>query len=183
MSVVIPSSPCMLTPHHASRRWKTWEVNVKGTYLPTYHALSIHMRDPAKTLTIINTTSIGSLHTMPGFSSYQPSKSAVNRFTEFIDAEYRGDNVRAFTFHPGGVMTELSSNMPKETHGWLTDSSELAAGFTVWLTAERNAPTTDFWRGRYLSANWDVNELAAIQVKPETSRWGEAAWGMMRPSW
>jgi NAD(P)-dependent dehydrogenase (short-subunit alcohol dehydrogenase family) len=34
-------------------------------------------------------------------SSYQSSKSAVNRFTEFIHFEYEDEGVRTFAFHPG----------------------------------------------------------------------------------
>jgi NAD(P)-dependent dehydrogenase (short-subunit alcohol dehydrogenase family) len=34
-------------------------------------------------------------------SAYQPTKSAVNRFAEFINAEYADSGVRGFAYHPG----------------------------------------------------------------------------------
>ena len=36
-----------------------------------------------------------------GFSAYQSSKTAVNRFAEFLNAEYGAKGVRAFAYHPG----------------------------------------------------------------------------------
>ena len=41
----------------------------------------------------------------------------------------------------------------------LPDSPDLAGGFVVWLVKEKR-----LWlSGRYLSANWDVDELCAKQ--------------------
>jgi NAD(P)-dependent dehydrogenase (short-subunit alcohol dehydrogenase family) len=39
--------------------------------------------------------------TSAGMSGYQCTKSAVNRFAEFVDAEYKATGVRAFAYHPG----------------------------------------------------------------------------------
>jgi NAD(P)-dependent dehydrogenase (short-subunit alcohol dehydrogenase family) len=82
--------------------WKTWEVNVKGTYLTTHNALKAKLVSPRKEpLTIINVSSSAALMVKPGFSAYQCSKSAQTRFTEFIHAEYAHHNVRTFCFQPG----------------------------------------------------------------------------------
>jgi len=69
--------------------WRTYDVNVKvqyltkygaylkGTYLPT----RIFLTQPSLNgKTIINTSSIGSLFLAPGLSSYQSSKTAINRY-------------------------------------------------------------------------------------------------------
>ena len=132
-----------------SEWWYTWEVNVKGTYLTTKYFLKNYQGLG----TIINTSSIGSIITSPGFSAYQPTKTAVNRITDFIHQEY--PNVRVFAYHPGGVQTELAKQLPANMLHMLTDTPELAAGYCVWLTTNQ----ADFLRGRYSACSWDVNEL------------------------
>jgi len=129
--------------------WHTWEVNIKGTYLFTTYFL----KNYRGTGTIINTSSIGSILTSPGFSAYQPGKTAINRITDFIHMEY--PNVRAFAYHPGGVKTELAEQLPDNMVNMLVDTPELAAGYCVWLTTEQ----ANFLRGRYSDCTWDVSEL------------------------
>ncbi|KZP16605.1 NAD(P)-binding protein [Athelia psychrophila] len=121
--------------------------------------------------TIIITSSIGAALTFPGCSAYQPSKTLINRFCEFLDAEYGAassfgaDGLRTFCFHPGGIPTDLAQNMPKFIlDHWRDnghDSPDLSGGFTAWLLT----PEADFLRGRYASATWDVDSL--LQKKQE----------------
>lgn len=129
--------------------WYTWEVNIKGTYLPTTYFLKKY----GCTGTIINTSSMGSIGTSAGFSAYRSGKTAINRITDFIHTEY--PNVRAFAYHPGGVKTDLAKKTPENFHKYLIDAPELAAGYCVWLTTEQ----ADFLRGRYSDCTWDVDEL------------------------
>ncbi|KAL8284148.1 hypothetical protein RQP46_004897 [Phenoliferia psychrophenolica] len=136
--------------------WSTYEVNIKGTYLPTRELLK-QLEGTTRIATIINTSSVGSTFTVPGFSAYMPTKSAINRLTEFIHYEYP-NNVRAFAIHPGGVMTTLSKAMPEGMHFMLSDSVDLSGAYCLWLSTQ---PEADFLRGRYTSCNWDVNELVA----------------------
>ena len=65
---------------------------------------------------IVNLSSIGAHNVRPGMSGYQTTKMAIVRFSEFINAEYGDQGVLAFSVHPGGVMTELAVNMPKQMH-------------------------------------------------------------------
>lgn len=95
--------------------WKTWTVNMRGPYLMTRAMLPIMLKGGDKQ--IVNLSSIGAHIKQPGASGYQTSKFALCRFTEFIMAEYGEQGVVAFAVHPGGVMTELASNMPKNLHG------------------------------------------------------------------
>jgi NAD(P)-dependent dehydrogenase (short-subunit alcohol dehydrogenase family) len=87
----------------ANNWWRTYEVNMRGTFLPTRAALQLALKKPERpvNLTIINTSSLAAASTMPGFSGYSSGKTAVNRFTEFIHFEYEEEGVRAFTYHPG----------------------------------------------------------------------------------
>lgn len=91
--------------------WRTWEINLKGTYLPTHYALKAA---GARALTVICVSSIGSVMAMPGMGAYQGGKTAVNRFVEFVHAEYAAQGVRAFSIHPGNVITKLTDAVPPE---------------------------------------------------------------------
>lgn len=55
------------------------------------------------------------------------------------------------------MATDLGRNMPEAMHAYLTDTPDLAACFAVWLSSGE----ADWATGRYLSATWDVTELAA----------------------
>jgi NAD(P)-dependent dehydrogenase (short-subunit alcohol dehydrogenase family) len=135
--------------------WKTWEINVKGTYLVTRAFLPLIQQSEVKT--IVNVSSVGAHVTFFGASAYQASKLAVIRFTEFIAAEYGEKGVVSFVLHPGGVPTELATNMPDHMHKVLVDKPELAADTVAWLTQEQQ----QWLNGRYLSVTWDMPELFA----------------------
>lgn len=135
--------------------WSTWEVNVKGTYLMTRAFLPLLLKGGEKT--IINVNSVGAHLTRPGASAYQTGKLAICRLTEFTTAEYSDQGVVVFALHPGAVDTELIRNLPPRYHTNLVDTPELAADTMVWLTKEKQT----WLNGRYVSANWDVQELMA----------------------
>lgn len=120
-----------------------------------------------KNVSIITTSSVGAFLCVPGFSSYMPSKTWANRFTQFLDVEYGtlssfgNEGLRALCFHPGSIPTNLTQNLPKKLlDSWRKDGHEtpdLGGGFTAWLLT----PEADFLRGRYVDARWDVDELLA----------------------
>lgn len=133
--------------------WRSWEVNVKGVYLVTRAFLPLLLQGSQKT--IINVSSTGALMTSRGASAYQTNKFAVLRFTEFLAVEYGDQGIVAIAIHPGGVLTELARNLPKDYYGYLVDTPELAADSIAWLTQHR-----PLWlSGRYVSVNWDLPEL------------------------
>jgi NAD(P)-dependent dehydrogenase (short-subunit alcohol dehydrogenase family) len=148
--------------------WHNWEVNVKGTYNVIRFTLS-HLMNSAKTRAaegrsgghLILLSSIGAQFVMPGASDYQTSKHAINRLCEFVQNDHDDDGIKCFAIHPGGVATDLGRNMPEHMHEYLVDSPDLAACFAVWL----GSGAADWAKGRYLSANWDVVELVALEDK------------------
>jgi NAD(P)-dependent dehydrogenase (short-subunit alcohol dehydrogenase family) len=148
--------------------WRTWEVNLKGTYYVIRHALR-HLIDSAKRHSasgrsggyLILISSVGAQLLTPGASDYQTSKHAINRLSEFVNVDHGEEGVKCFAIHPGGVPTALAKNMPDEMHGYLIDSPDLAAGFIVWLCSGR----ADWAKGRYLSSNWDVSELSQLKER------------------
>jgi NAD(P)-dependent dehydrogenase (short-subunit alcohol dehydrogenase family) len=164
------------------------QVNVKGTYVPTREAIRRALalngkpnlvRSYATTYvqalttliiveqTIINTSSLVSAMTVLGRSSYQSSKTATNCFTEFVHFEYEAEGIRTFAYHPGAIITALSplEEIPPQLRHYFIDTTELAAGFTLWLTT--SGERVDFLRGKFVSANWDVEELLAMKDEIE----------------
>lgn len=133
--------------------WSVWEANMKGVYLLTHELLPAILKSDLKW--IINVSSAGALLTVPGASSYQVSKFAVLRFTEFLAVEYGAEGLTAIAVHPGSVRTELALGMPEWMHARLNDTPELGADTFVWLT-QKGRP---WLGGRYLSVSWDMPEL------------------------
>lgn len=148
--------------------WRNWQVNVQGAYHVLRFTLP-HLIDSAAAHAargrsgghLILMSSIGAQLVMPGASDYQTSKHAINRLCEFVQSDHEEDGIKCFALHPGGVPTELGHAMPAQLHEYVTDAPELAACFAVWLCSGQ----ADWARGRYLSATWDVAELAALKDK------------------
>jgi len=113
--------------------------------------------------TIVNNSSIAAGGSLKGISAYNVSKSAVNRITELVELEHGDEGFRCFCYHPGGIRTAVSvrENSPVEISRGLVDNpalsamAALSAMTAVYLASERS----DYLRGRYISANWDMQEL------------------------
>ncbi|RAH71071.1 SDR family oxidoreductase [Aspergillus aculeatinus CBS 121060] len=146
-----------LTDSEPSEWWRTWEVNIKGTYLAAHFFVPLLLRSPTKT--VINISSGGAHVMFPGASAYQTTKFALCRLTEFMDTEYRRQGLIAIALHPGAVKTELAMHMPPERQSVLTDTPELAADTLVWLARERR----EWLAGRFASVSWDMEELEQKQ--------------------
>ncbi|WP_437962804.1 SDR family oxidoreductase (plasmid) [Sorangium sp. So ce119] len=146
--------------------WKTWEVNLKGTYYVIRFAIPYLIESTKKHFAtgstgghLILVSSIGAQLVTPSASDYQTSKHAINRLCEFVNVDHGEEGVKCFAIHPGGVSTGLAKNMPKEIHAGLIDEPDLPAGFAVWLCSGK----ADWAKGRYLSCNWDVDELTQLK--------------------
>ena len=148
--------------------WRNWEVNMQGSYHVVRFTLPYLMESAKKRETegrsgghLILLSSIGAQFVMPGASDYQTSKHAINRLCEFVQSDHEEDGIKCFAIHPGGVATEIGHSMPEHMHEYLVDDPNLAASFAVWLCSGE----ADWAKGRYLSANWDVGELTALQTE------------------
>jgi NAD(P)-dependent dehydrogenase (short-subunit alcohol dehydrogenase family) len=145
--------------------WQSWEVNVRGAYHVIRFTIPYLIGSAKKRAEegrsgghLILLSSVGAQLLMPGASDYQTSKHAINRLCEFVQVDHGDEGIKCFALHPGGVSTELGRNMPQALHAYLVDEPALPAAFAVWLCSGK----ADWAKGRYLSANWDVNELTAI---------------------
>ncbi|CAO2658161.1 Nn.00g074210.m01.CDS01 [Neocucurbitaria sp. VM-36] len=113
-----------------------------------------------------------------GFATYNVAKMATARFYTSLAIEH--PELFIFSVQPGAVDTEMSrragykEKKEGEEHEWngegadalLTyDDVSLPASFFVWLAS----PEARFLKGKYLWANWDVDELKARAKEIESS--------------
>ena len=59
------------------------------------------------------------------------------------------------------MVTDLALGLPEALHYTLEDQPALAGDGAVWLTAERR----EWLAGRYISVNWDAQELLRKREK------------------
>lgn len=137
--------------------WRTYEVNVKGPYLVFRAFYPLLLKSSLKIL--INVVSVGAFIMLPQSAAYGSSKLATVRITEQINQDNGEgkDGILAIAVHPGGVMTDMGKVLPEHLYSLLPDTPELSGDILAWLGAERR----EWLGGRYVSANWDMEELSA----------------------
>lgn len=137
---------------------KTMAVNFVGKIAIIQALLPLLLKSEKGAKTIVNVTSAMSHFASMGAIGYNISELAINRATEAVAETYGGDGVLAYAVHPGIVATMPPPiGMAPEARSWAVDDEALCGAFLLWLVKERR----DWLSGRYLSANWDVEELQA----------------------
>ncbi|KAL4875114.1 hypothetical protein BJY04DRAFT_167529 [Aspergillus karnatakaensis] len=132
--------------------WKTQEVNIKGTFVVSKAFLSKIGGSPSAPTTILNLTSGAALGLPPGMSSYSIAKLAVTKFTAYLQSEHPA--ITSVSLDPGVVATDMGNAVPFLAP-FIGDTPELVGGTAVWLASGDKS----FLSGRYLSVNWNVDEL------------------------
>ena len=89
---------------------RVMDVNLKGTYLVTWHA--VRTMEQSGGGSIINIASINGLVGYPiglggGFDAYVPSKGGVVQFTKNLAIDYGKKNIRVNCICPGHIDTNL----------------------------------------------------------------------------
>ncbi|KAK1975324.1 short-chain dehydrogenase [Colletotrichum cereale] len=159
---------------------KTWDVNYWGTYRVTKAFLPLMLKGGDKT--VVNLSSVAAHFMGHGGGAYHVSKFALTRFTEFVHDEYADQvssssqprptrseraivhccqGVLAFSIHPGGVPTDMSSNLPESLQFRMRDTPELAAHSVTFLTSKKR----DWLGGRWISCMWDMPTLVTMEKK------------------
>lgn len=150
--------------------WNVIETNTKGVFLAIHYFLKIAARNAA----VININSLlGHMYAnsvLGTISSYPVSKAATAKLCEYVQLEH--PDLRVFNIQPGAIYTDLTAAFPKEIfpEGTYTVPSlhrtyvsvavcpnavELPGAFSVWLASGE----ANFLKGKYVWANWDVDEL------------------------
>ncbi|KAI8686851.1 hypothetical protein NCS56_00346700 [Fusarium sp. Ph1] len=144
--------------------WTSFQVNIQGVFLVSKHFIPLLLEDSAGLKTMININSVASIGVRPFSSNYAASKCAVLKFTEALLAEEASNGLLAYSVHPGAVMSEMTKiAMPEQLFHLFEDPPALAGEAIAWLTEERRG----WLQGRWLSCNWDMEELVGRRKEIE----------------
>ncbi|KAL3424642.1 short chain dehydrogenase reductase [Phlyctema vagabunda] len=103
----------------------------------------------------------------PGMISYSTSKFAVCRLWDSV--AFANPELSIFSIQPGVVDTDMNRAVGGVAALGYEDHVSLPASFSVWLAS----PEARFLKGKFLWANWDVDELKAkaeqLQSSPQLS--------------
>lgn len=119
------------------------------------------------------------------WSAYGQSKTANALFALGLDLKYRDQGIRAFSVHPGGIMTPLQRYLDNEEMaalGWLDQDGNLSELAKTLFKTPAQGCTTTLWaavsptlagRGGVYCEDCDVAELATDDTPRHI---GVAAW-------
>ena len=89
--------------------WRqTFDVNVFGVYLVTKTCLPLLLKSENGAKAVIAVSSM-SVHFADDSISMGMSKFALSRFIEYLAAKYGGEGLSAYSLHPGGIPTRMST--------------------------------------------------------------------------
>ncbi|KAM0254707.1 hypothetical protein ACHAQJ_006488 [Trichoderma viride] len=158
------ASPILTSGFH--NVWADYEANVRSALDLTerfYKQTSTKAAESRKFL--INVSSVASYmwKTMAGERpSYGMTKNASTLLVQQIAQDTAVNDMQVVSFHPGGVLTDMArSSGASEDMGIPFDDPNLPGQFAVWA-ASREA---EYLHGRFVWANWDVDEVKAVLGK------------------
>ncbi|OAP55541.1 hypothetical protein AYL99_10514 [Fonsecaea erecta] len=143
--------------------WKSFEINVKGSFIVSQEFVRRAAPPPqcsngniTPQPVLINLSSVlAHWGIRQGYvnkqSPYSGSKLAITRAMEVLQEEEPW--LRVVNIHPGLVVSPMSAK--SGTLEFSLDHVDLPAHFAVWLASDE----ADFTKGRFLWSNWDVEEL------------------------
>ena len=157
--------------------WRAYDVNVKAALFVTRAML----KNTASNVVLIN-MSAKLAHTPPmsGLSAYATSKLASAKLFEYV--QFEEPSLRVFNLHPGIIATDMSEKARVVARAMLCNLTlvrfsssrcifanpsidQLPAHFSVWLASPEGA----FLKGKFVWANWDVDEIKAHAKEIEST--------------
>jgi NAD(P)-dependent dehydrogenase (short-subunit alcohol dehydrogenase family) len=172
VDVVIPNSgyagPVTLKVTEGEPEWfrQNFDVNTVGTYHAAHYFIPLLLESPegAKSFFVVGSLAADIIGGPIANTGYCLSKMAQSRLVEYIGEQFGKDGLLAVSIHPGAVMTPMAAgNTPDEFLPYLVDAVGLCGAFCVWLSKE--GKSIQWLSGRFISANWDTNELLAKKVE------------------
>ncbi|KEF53517.1 uncharacterized protein A1O9_10492 [Exophiala aquamarina CBS 119918] len=145
-----------LTTYGEKELRESLEGNIMGSF-NVVQAMTPLLASKAKILNI--NSGIAHINPIPGFWAYASLKIALVKMFDYLQDE--NPDLSIFNIQPGVVTTELNevSGIPGQ------DDVALPADFNVWLAS----PEAEFLKGKFVWANWDVDELKAHAKEIEES--------------
>ncbi|KAK5164255.1 uncharacterized protein LTR77_009949 [Saxophila tyrrhenica] len=144
---------------------KTFQANV----FTNWHMIQTYIHStpaPASgSKTVIAVSSAAAHLDVGGQVGYGASKAALSRMIGLLADEYteEKDNVRIMNYHPGIVATAAATKDYDGTSEpfFVYEHVDLPGDFAVWMAGKE----AGFLHGRYLWAQWDVEDLLASKQK------------------
>ncbi|KAJ5776437.1 Glucose/ribitol dehydrogenase [Penicillium nucicola] len=151
--------------------------NLRGTLFVS----QAFLRHASKHATVIDiNSSVAHVNFGPGFSAYNVAKLAVFRLWDSVAAG--NPDLCIFHIQPGIVDTDMNKEAGGIEAIGIEDHVSLPANFNVWLAS----PEAQFLKGKFLWANWDVDELKSNAEEIEGSGLlsiGLGGWPFQNASW
>lgn len=82
------------------------------------------------------------------WEAYGQSKTANALFALELNRRLAGEGVKAFSVHPGGIMTPLQRHLPKEEMvalGWMTEDGEIPEAVKAFFKTPEQGCATTLW--------------------------------------
>ncbi|KAK3669231.1 hypothetical protein LTR78_010885 [Recurvomyces mirabilis] len=144
------STPARIEDDDLEEWWRGFEISINGQFMIA-QAFMPSRNEGAKVIGTSTSAISMDASLQTSYSSYVTSKFGLVKFYEVLAAKYPDTHV--VTFHPGIVETDMF--VKSEMTGMPMDKATLPSHFAVWLVSLEAA----FPRGKFVSTNWDVNEL------------------------
>ncbi|KAE9390867.1 NAD-P-binding protein [Gymnopus androsaceus JB14] len=132
--------------------WKFMEVNLRGTYNVAHYALPHLTKSKGYFIAV---TSMAAQFNIPFASAYAVSKVASLESDASNHTEH--PEVKSFSLHPGAIKTEGSLGLESGMESMMVDTLQLPAATALKLTD--GSGRFDWLSGRFVSANWDLEEV------------------------
>ncbi|CZT43556.1 uncharacterized protein RSE6_03617 [Rhynchosporium secalis] len=145
--------------------WDVFKTNVYGTALVTQtylrHRKALNNGEAAAPAVVLTINSLMAYSIrVPTLASYAASKAALARLSEILGSDIPETVARFISIHPGVVATDMNVKSGFGASVLKTDM-KLTGDFIAWTASEE----ASFLAGRFVSVNWDVDEI--VQRKPE----------------
>jgi uncharacterized protein len=141
------------------------------TLTTSTHLFVKHMLSHKKESLVINVASVAAFQPAPRFTIYAPSKTYVKIFSEILNEELKGTNVRISCLCPGGTATDF-----------LVNNNQTLKGFNPLMSSESvaRAGLEGALRGKVIVIPGLVNKLFAFFPRLIPSGWMVkiSGWGM-----
>lgn len=159
---------------------KTIEVNLMGMVYCSQLVIPVMKKQGKGKIINLCGSGVGSPHSLPRFSAYYTSKTAVAGFTEVIARELEDHNIQVNAVFPGAVNTAMTEYLlkvgPKRAGKTMYENAlkqkktggtqpKLVAKLTAFLASDNANHLT----GRLLSAKWDSVEQLNKEKKLSSS--------------
>ncbi|EWG53463.1 hypothetical protein FVEG_11890 [Fusarium verticillioides 7600] len=150
-----------------SKVWSDFESNVRSTLDMTERFYKQKATAPGKNKFLVNISTCAAYmwSTMgPDRPTYGLTKSASTLLLQQIAQDTKPTDMQIVSFHPGGILTDSAKRVGGDNlKGLVFDDENLPGHFSVWAAT----PEASFLHGRFVWANWDVDELKTGPVRKQ----------------